>query len=187
MVIEEKVFLENIQDRYHSNHDWYSETEDSDFDDKVYYLLNDKQHFNDIRRSQKITAHILQHLNDLQQKATFVYNLIHHELALNTKKSTQIAHIEFPTLEELKVYVGTYKDESSGRVIEISSDLYTLNIMDIGIAYQVSKDKFKLLNASSLSFEFMRNTNEEIISLILKVQDLKNKDSIRTFKWLKIE
>jgi hypothetical protein len=186
---EEKVFLEHIQDRYQNNYNWYSETEDNHFNDKVNYLLNSKQHLNDIRRFQKITSHLLEHLNVLKQKATYAYNLIHHNLSLDIQKSKQITHIDFPTFEELEAYTGMYKDKTSDMKIELSRDLHSLIFEDLGIVYKVSKDKFKIMNTSNISLEFMRNANEDVISLLLivKPKNETDNDSIRNYKLIKIK
>ena len=68
------------------------------------YLLHSKQHLNDIRRSQKITKHLLEHLNVLKQKASYAYNMIHYSLSLDAQKSSKITNMEFPTFEELEAY-----------------------------------------------------------------------------------
>ena len=57
----------------------------------------------------------------------------------------------FPTLEELEVYIETYKDDLSGKEIELSRDLHSLIVVDRGIAYKINKDKFKIINTSNVS------------------------------------
>jgi hypothetical protein len=188
VVMEKKVFLEKIQDVYQDNYDWYSRTQDKYYDDKVTYLLNDKQHLNDVRRYQEITGHLLQHLIILKQKATYAYNLICNDLALDFQKSNQIDFIEFPTFEELEEYVGNYKNDNSGFKMELVRDRYGLRIRDRGIVYKVSKDKFKLMEVNGY-LEFIRNTNEEVISLsiFIKENNSTSSDSVRTIKFTKLE
>ena len=53
----------------------------------------------------------------------------------------------FPTLEELEAY----KDNLSGKEIELSRDLHSLIVVDRGIAYKINKDKFKIINTSNVS------------------------------------
>ena len=188
VVIEKKVFLEKIQDVYQSNYDWYSRTTNKDYDDKVTYLLNDKQHLNDVRRYQKITSHLLQHLNILKHKATYSYNLIHHDLALDFQKSNQIGLMEFPTFEELGAYVGNYKNDTSGLELELVRNQNNLSIVNGGILYKVNKDKFQMAFENT-SLEFFRNTSGEVISLsiFIKQKNLLSRDSIRTIKLTKIK
>tara|TARA_R110002124_G_scaffold287103_1_gene470466 strand:- start:1085 stop:2107 length:1023 start_codon:yes stop_codon:yes gene_type:complete len=188
VVIEKKVFLEKIQDVYQSNYDWYSRTTNKDYDDKVTYLLNDKQHLNDVRRYQKITSHLLQHLNILKHKATYSYNLIHHDLALDFQKSNQIGLMEFPTFEELGAYVGNYKNDTSGLELELVRNQNNLSIVNGGILYKVNKDKFQMAFENT-SLEFFRNTSGEVISLsiFIKQKNLLSRDSIRTIKLTKLK
>jgi hypothetical protein len=186
---EEKVFLENIQNRYQNTQEWYSETEENQYDDKVTYLLNDKQHLNDVRRYQKITYHLLQHLIILKQKATYAYNLIYKDLELDLKKSTKIEDIYFPSSEELEAYVGIYKNETLDRELEVKKDENSLLIDDRGMAYKIDEDKFKLINSDNILLEFNRNTNKDVISLSFFVNQRNetSNDSINTFKLLKIK
>ena len=186
---EEKVFLEQIQNRYQNNYDWYSETEENHYNDKVNYLLHSKQHFNDIRRSQKITKHLLEHLNVLKQKASYAYNLIHYSLSLDAQKSSKITNIELSTFEELEAYTGNYKNETDGNELQISRNKYMLIFGERGIIYKVGKDKFKFINSINVSLEFIRNTNEEVISILIFIEEnnLASRDSLRTIKLTKLK
>ncbi|MFL0354807.1 hypothetical protein [Xanthomarina sp. GH4-25] len=188
VVNEKKVFLEKVQDVYQSNYDWYSRTAKKDYDDKVTYLLNDKQYLNDVRRYQKITSHLLQHLIILKYKATYAYNLIHHDLVLDFQKSNQIDLMEFPTFEELEAYLGNYKNETSGLELELVRNQNNLSILNGGILYKINKDKFQMAFENT-SLEFIRNTSEEVISLsiFIKKKNLTSRDSIRTIKLTKLK
>ena len=189
VVMEKKVFLEKIQDSYQNNHDWYSGTLESDYTNKVTYLLNDKQHLNDVKRYQKITEHLLQHLRILNQKASYVYNLIHRDLALTSNKSEAIDAIEFPTSEELNAFIGTYKDENTGNEIEIIQDQQNLLFKNRGIAYKVGKDTFKIMEASNVSLKFQRNTNGKVISVsfFVKEKESTSSNKSRISKLIKIK
>ena len=152
------------------------------------YLFNDKQHLNDVRRYQEITSHLLQHLIILKHKATYAYNLIHHDLVLDFQKSNQIDLMEFPTFEELEAYVGNYKNETSGLELELVRNQNNLSILNGGILYQINKDKFQMAFENT-SLEFIRNTSEEVISLsiFIKKKNLTSRDSIRTIKLTKLK
>jgi hypothetical protein len=186
---EEKVFLEQIQNRYQNKYDWYSETEENHYNDKVDYLLHNKQHFNDIRRSQKITKHLLEHLNILKQKASYAYNLIHYSLSLDAQKSSKITDIEFSTFEELEAYTGNYRNETEGNELQISRNNYMLIFGERGNIYKVGKDKFQSINFNNVSLEFIRNTNEEVISIsiFIKEKNMSSRDSLRTIKLTKLK
>ena len=188
VAVEKKVFLEKVQDEYQRNYDWYSRTANKDYDDKVSYLLNDKQHLNDVRRYQVITSHLLQHLIILKHKATYAYNLIHHELVLDVKKSNQIGLMEFPTFEELEVYVGKYKNESSGLELELVRNQNNLSIVNGGILYKINKDKFQMAFEQT-SLEFIRNISKEVISVsfFVNIKNTTSRDSIRTIKLSKVK
>jgi hypothetical protein len=82
-----------------------------------------------------------------------------------------------------------YKDKTSDMKIELSRDLHSLIFEDLGIVYKVSKDKFKIMNTSNISLEFMRNANEDVISLLLivKPKNETDNDSIRNYKLIKIK
>jgi hypothetical protein len=187
VLVEQKEFLDKIQDRYQNTYNWYANTENTYYNDKVNYLLNDKQHLNDVKRNQIIIQHLLQHLNTLRQKATYAYNLIHYDLSLDLPKSAQITDMEFQTFKELDAYTGTYKDDTSVREIEVRRDQYGLKIFNETLIYRISKDLFKPYNESDLSIEFTRNTNGKVISLLFMVQNEANIDSTGATKLIKIK
>lgn len=171
VAIEVKNFVDEIEDKYQSSFDWYSNTDSLHFRQKAEYMLNNPKHLNDVRRHQYIINHLLGHLKTLKTNVSIAYSKIHDELMFDQPFSEIVGRFYFPTEDELKRYTGIYElvDNPSNTMEFVSKDYY-LTLRD--------RNGFKLINIDVNKFAASIDTNASYIKFI---EDEKSNISELTF------
>ena len=159
VAIEVKSFVDEIEDKYQSSFDWYSNTDSLHFRQKVNYMLTNPKHLNDVRRHQYIVDHLLGHLITLKTNVSIAYSKIHNELMFDEPFSEIVERFYFPTEDELKKYTGIYElvDNPSNTMEFVSKDYY-LTLRD--------GNGFKLINIDDNKFAASTNTNGSYMEFI---------------------
>lgn len=171
VALEVKNFVDEIEDKYQSSFDWYSDTDSTHFRQKVNYMLNNPKHLNDVRRHQYIIDHLLGHLSTLKTNVSIAYSKIHEELMFNEAFSETVERFYFPTEDELKRYTGIYElvDNPSNTMEFVSKDYY-LTLRD--------GNGFKLINIGDNKFVASIDTKGRYLEFI---EDEKSDISALTF------
>ncbi|MDT0558796.1 hypothetical protein RM697_09060 [Ichthyenterobacterium sp. W332] len=171
VAIEVKNFVDEIEDKYQSSFDWYSNTDSTHFRQKVNYMLDNPKHLNDVRRHQYIIDHLLGHMNTLKTNVSIAYSKIHNELMFDEPFSEIVERFYFPKENELKKYTGIYEfvDNPSNTMEFVSKDYY----LTLG-----NGNGFKLINIADNKFAASIDTKGSYIEFI---EDEKGDISALTF------
>ena len=185
VAIEIKSFVDEIEDKYQTNFDWYSNTDDVHFKQKVDYMLTNPKYLNDVRRHQYIIDHLLGHLNTLKTNVSIAYSKIHNELMYNEPFSEIIDRFYFPSEDELDKYTGNYVSESnSSNSMRFVSKEYYLTLSDGNSVklIKIGDNKFAAsIDTKGTYIEFIENKNGLINAFNLN--RIIEKDTIsRSFK-----
>ncbi|OIQ27077.1 MAG: hypothetical protein BM564_13500 [Bacteroidetes bacterium MedPE-SWsnd-G2] len=184
VTLEAKSFVDEIEDKYQTTYDWYSNTDSSHFRQKVDYMLNNAKHLNDVRRHQYIIEHLMGHMNTLKANVSIAYSKIHNELMFNEPFSETVEQFYFPTEDELNRYEGTYKNiNDSTNILEFLSKDYYLTINGFKLVY-IGDNKFAPSTSASRYVKFFEDKNG-IINALNLVRIIKN-DTV-PFHYTKIE
>jgi len=170
VAMEVKAFVDEIDDKYQTTYDWYSNTDPSHFRQRVEYMLNDPKHLNDVRRHLEIINHLLEHLTTLKSNVAIAYSKIHSQLMHDEPFSELIERFYFPDEGALKEYAGIYKGVDNRDVkFEFLSREYYLALASSGSALKfinTNTDRFMLPSDTEGNYiEFVRNENGEITGL----------------------
>ena len=169
VTLEAKSFVDEIEDKYQTNFDWYANTDSTHFKQKVDYMLNNPKHLNDVRRHQYIIEYLMDHMNILKTNVSIAYSKIHEELMFNEPFSEIAERFYFPTEDELNRYEGTYKNTNAfpntlafspkGYYLYISNMMYGFKLVNIG------RNKFSISTDSKNYIEFIEDKNGIINTL----------------------
>ena len=159
VAVEVKNFVDEIEDKYQSSFDWYSNTDSLHFRQKVDYMLTNPKYLNDVRRHQYIVDHLLGHLNTLKTNVSIAYSKIHNELMFDEPFSEIVERFYFPTEDELKKYTGIYElvDNPSNKM-EFSSKEYYL--------IPAGRSGFKLIKVGENTFVASIDTKGSYLKFI---------------------
>jgi len=162
VAIDLKNFVDEIDDKYQNNYDWYSDTDSLHFRQRINYFLNNPDHLNDVRRHQEIVNHLETHLQALKMKASIAYSKIHQELMPLEPFSKIVNRTYFPNEEELADYVGLYETaEGTGDPLQLEAKEYYLTDINGGIKLMKSSDD-KFVPSSRPETHYMKfDRNEE--------------------------
>ena len=159
VAIEVKNFVDEIEDKYQSSFDWYSNTDSLHFRQKVDYMLTNPKHLNDVRRHQYIVDHLLGHLNTLKTNVSIAYSKIHDDLMFDEPFSEIVERFYFPTEDELKKYTGIYEQEGNpSNTMEFVSKEYYLTPRN--------GNGFKLINIDYNKFAASTNSKGSYMEFI---------------------
>ncbi len=190
VAIEVKTFVDEIDDKYQTTYDWYSNTDSLHFKQKIAYMLNNPKHLNDVRRHQYIIGHLMGHLNTLKTNVSIAYSKIYEELMFNEPFSEIVERFYFPSENELNRYKGTYKskDEVPNNILQFVPKEYYLTISGSGNGtkfIKIGDNKFMPPSSRSGSYiEFIEGENGSIN--VLNVNRITKNDTI-TYRYYKIE
>ena len=177
VTLEAKSFVDEIDDKYQTTYNWYSNTDSSHFKQKIDYMLNDPKHLNDVRRHQNIIEHLMGHMRIVKTNVSIAYSKIHEELMFNEPFSETVERFYFPTEEELSRYEGTYKNTNdSTHILEFLSKDYYLNINGFKLV-NIGGNKFAP-SANATYIDFIEDKNGIINAL--NFNRITKKDTIAT-------
>lgn len=183
VAIDLKNFVDEIDDKYQNNYEWYSDTDSLHFEQRINYLLNSPDHLNDVRRHQEIINHLKTHLQALKMKASIAYSKIHQEL-MPLEPFSEIANrTYFPNAEELAEYVGLYEpEEGIGDPLKLAAKKYYLTEINAGIKLMKSSvDKFVPSSRPETHYmKFDRNAKGQVNAMtIVMINSVGEKRSIQ--------
>jgi len=183
VAIEIKTFVDEIDDKYQTTYDWYSNTDSIHFRQKVDYMLNNPKHLNDVRRHQYLMDHIIGHMNILKTNVSIAYSKIHEEIMFDEPFSKNIERFYFPSQDELKEYVGIYEsvDNSSNTIQFLFKDYYLTPVRGNGFKLiKVGDNIFAAsINTKGNYIEFFEDENGHITSLNINRITERDTSSIR--------
>lgn len=174
VAIDLKNFVDEIDDKYQNNYDWYSDTDSLHFKQRINYLLNNSDHLNDVRRHQEIVNHLEKHLQALKIKASIAYSKIHQEIMPLEPFSENVTRTYFPNKEELSAYEGLYKaSEGNASSLELAAKEYYLTDQNEGVKLiNSSEDKFvPTSNPESHYMQFERNADGKVNAMIIVIKN----------------
>ncbi len=164
VAIEIKSFVDEIEDKYQTNFDWYSNTDDLHIKQKIDYMLRNPKHLNDVKMHQYIVDHLLGHLNTLRTNVSIAYSKIYDELMFNEPFSEITDRFYFPTEDELDKYAGNYiLTDNPSNVMQFSPKKYYLTLVSNGYRLKLIKigdNKFAAsIDTKGTYIEFIENKN----------------------------
>lgn len=170
VAVEAKNFVDEIEDKYQTTYDWYSNTDSLHFRQKVDYMLNNPKYLNDVKRHQAIINHLLAHLNTIKRNISIAYSKIHHQLMFDEAFSEIMEQFYFPTEIELKAYSGVYEgvDNTSFKIELISKEYYLTTASSRGglKLIKAGVDRFIMPSDPQVNyFQFVRDEQGKVSSL----------------------
>jgi hypothetical protein len=183
VALELKSFIDEIEDKYQNTFEWYSNTDDEYFKQKVDYMMKNPMHLNDVKRHQNIVNHLSRHLVALKMQISIAYSKIYNQLDYDEPFSSSIEQFYFPTKEELDEYTGIYSKDGSNDIILKSKDYYLSGEGNFKLVK--ANNKFvPLTDPSGAYMEFVRNENGAVNALTIII--VKENDTItRLYKKVK--
>lgn len=156
VALELKNFIDEIEDKYQNEYEWYSNTDSTHFPQKVDYMLSDPLYLNDVKRHQKIADHLKRHLIALKMQISIAYSRIYDEFNYNHPFTDSMLQFYFPTQEELNEFAGIYSDSGGSDIILRANGYYLSD--GANFKFVKANNKFvPITNPSDAYIEFVRN------------------------------
>ena len=168
VALEIKGFIDEIEDKYQTNYEWFSQADSAHIRQKIEYITTSPFYLNDVKRHQNLTRHLLGHLYSTKTNVSIAYSKIHKQVTFDLPFYDQIDRFYFPEPKKLEEYNGSFQAiQDATNILNFKAKDYYLAIDDGGVKFiKIEGDKFvPTLEPNKSYIEFERDEEGEVIGL----------------------